>query len=210
MVSRGVAFWQDPQRAQGTCTARIFLATLDARLIALDAADGRPCREFGEAGTIDLLRGVEGVVDPWEYNVTSPPAIAGDRVIVGASIVDIIRRIQPSGAVRAFDARSGRLAWRFDTIPRDQQPGVETWEGGSWRRTAGPTYGRRSPWTRRVGGLFCPSAAPAPITTGAIGPAPTIRPRWWLSMRTRAGASGTSRPCITTYGTTTSRRRRCC
>jgi quinoprotein glucose dehydrogenase len=170
MVSRGVAYWRDPQPAAGACAGRIFLATLDARLIALDAASGRPCRDFGENGTVDLLRGIEGIVDPWEYNVTSPPAIAGDRVIVGASIVDLIRRIQPSGAVRAFDARSGRLVWRFDTIARDAQPGTETWEGGSWR-----THGGANVWSSITvdsarGWVFLPVSGAGPDHYGGDRP----------------------------------------
>src|SRR5204863_340533 len=79
-----------------------FLGTLDARLIALDLATGKRCSGFGNGGDVDLLQGIENVVDPWEYNVTSPPTVVGDVVVVGSSIADIIRRIQPSGAVRGF------------------------------------------------------------------------------------------------------------
>ena len=170
MVSRGVAFWQDPQRIQGTCAGRIYLATLDARLIALDAATGRVCPDFGAGGTVDLLQGIEGVVDAWEYNVTSPPAIAGDRVIVGASIVDLIRRIQPSGAVRAFDARTGRLAWRFDTIPRATQFGVETWEGDSWRQHGGANVWSSMSVDVARGWVFLPVGAAGPDHYGGDRP----------------------------------------
>jgi quinoprotein glucose dehydrogenase len=170
MVSRGVAFWQDSRRAQGACAGRIFLATLDARLIALDAASGRPCRDFGEGGSVDLLRGIEGVVDPWEYNVTSPPAIAADRVIVGASVVDLVRRIQPSGAVRAFDARTGRLAWRFDSIPREEQPGVETWEADSWRRHGGANVWSSITVDSARGWVFLPVSSAGPDHYGGDRP----------------------------------------
>ncbi|MGH7898951.1 MAG: pyrroloquinoline quinone-dependent dehydrogenase, partial [Candidatus Binatia bacterium] len=106
-------------------------------LIALDLERGTPCPSFGDRGTVDLLRGIENVVDPWEYNMTSPPTVVADVVVVGSSIADIIRRIQPSGAVRGFDARSGALRWRFDTIPRRGQVGIETWKAGGWRKTGG-------------------------------------------------------------------------
>ena len=95
----------------------MYLATLDARLIALDARTGRPCPDFGRGGTVDLLVGVEHLTNPWEYNVTSPVTVVGDVVIVGSSIADVVRRVQPSGAVRAYDARTGRQSWRFNTIP---------------------------------------------------------------------------------------------
>ena len=136
LISRGVAYWRDPAR-RGPCASRIFLATLDGRLIALDARTGQPCADFGEEGTVNLLDGIEGLVDPWEYNVTSPATVVGDAVIVGSAIADIIRRIQPSGAVRAYHARSGALIWRFDTIPKQGEFGTNTWEDESWRHHGG-------------------------------------------------------------------------
>jgi quinoprotein glucose dehydrogenase len=136
MINRGVAYWRDANGA-GSCGSRIFLATLDARLIALDPATGQRCASFGRSGEVNLLDGIENVVDPWEYNVTSPPTVVGDIIVVGSSIADIVRRIQPSGAVRAYDAKSGKLVWRFDPVPRQEQFGVETWERGSWRESGG-------------------------------------------------------------------------
>lgn len=130
MVSRGVASWTDSS-AVAPCAARVFLGTLDARLIALDAETGRRCAGFGRDGVVDLTTGIQGLVDPWEYQVTSPPTVVGNHVIVGSSIADMIRRVQPSGAVRAFDARTGRLVWRFDPVPRAGDPAISTWEGGS-------------------------------------------------------------------------------
>ena len=128
-INRGVAYWRDPA-ATGTCAARVFLATLDARLIALDAATGRPCDGFGERGTVDLLAGLAPVHDSWEYNVTSPGTVIGDRIVVGSSIADVLRADAPPGDVRAFDIRTGALAWTFHTIPRAGEPGHETWENG--------------------------------------------------------------------------------
>ena len=130
MVNRGVAFWRDGDRV-GDCAKRVFLATLDARLIALDFATGQRCADFGIRGEINLLDGIEHVVDDWEFNVTSPPTVIGNIVVVGSSLADEVRRIQPSGAVRAFDARSGKLLWRFNTIPKAGEFGVDTWQDGS-------------------------------------------------------------------------------
>jgi quinoprotein glucose dehydrogenase len=136
MINRGVGYWRDANGA-GSCGSRIFLATLDARLIALDLANGQRCTSFGRGGEVNLLDGIENVVDPWEYNVTSPPTVVGNIIVVGSSIADIVRRIQPSGAVRAYDAKTGRLVWRFDPVPHQEQFGVETWERGSWRESGG-------------------------------------------------------------------------
>ena len=126
MINRGVAYWHDPN-AEGVCGSRVFLGTLDARLIAIDVKTGRPCIDFGNTGAVNLLDGIEHLVDPWEYNVTSPPTVVGDHVIVGSSIADITRRIMPSGAVRAYNARTGALVWRFNTIPQAGEYGNETW-----------------------------------------------------------------------------------
>ncbi len=133
-ANRGVATWLDPAAGPGTaCRRRIFLATVDSRLLALDAATGRPCADFGAAGTVDLQRDLLHQPEyVGEYEVTSPPAIAGDLVIVGSAIADNHRVNAPSGVVRAYDARTGRERWSFDPIPRTPgAPGRETWKGTS-------------------------------------------------------------------------------
>ncbi|HKU87682.1 MAG TPA: pyrroloquinoline quinone-dependent dehydrogenase [Casimicrobiaceae bacterium] len=118
LVNRGVSLWIDADRAQGDrCRTRIFVATIDARLIALDAATGTPCSDFGERGQVDLARGIAHSGRRREYAVTSAPAITNDLVIVGSSIADNERVDSPSGVVRAFDARSGALRWKWDPIP---------------------------------------------------------------------------------------------
>ena len=147
MVSRGVAFWRDSSLT-GSCSQRIFATTLDSRLIALDSETGKPCSGFGVRGTVNLIEGIDGIVDPWEYNLTSPPTVVGNSVIVGSSIVDLIRRVQPSGAVRAFDARTGLLKWRFNTIPRSGEAGSETWANESWK-----THGGANVWSMMTADL---------------------------------------------------------
>jgi quinoprotein glucose dehydrogenase len=131
-INRGVAAWRAPDGAgAGACATRLFLATLDARLFALDASTGAPCTGFGEAGAVNLLAGLAPVADPWEYGVTSPPTVVGDVVVVGSSIADLLRPNAPPGDVRGFDARTGALRWTFHTIPHAGEPGAETWEQGA-------------------------------------------------------------------------------
>src|SRR5213592_257219 len=84
-ASRGVAFWRDPlsgtERGTGgeACARRIIAATIDARLIALDAATGKPCTGFGSGGAVDLRTGLRAAPDEFAfYEVTSPPAVVGD------------------------------------------------------------------------------------------------------------------------------------
>lgn len=92
MVNRGVAFWPTGG-GEGVCARRVFLATLDARLIALDFVTGQRCVDFGTREEVNLLDGIEHLVDDWEYNVTSLPTVIGDVVAVGSSLADEVRRI---------------------------------------------------------------------------------------------------------------------
>jgi quinoprotein glucose dehydrogenase len=133
-VSRGVSLWVDEQSApSAACHARVFAPTLDGRLLALDAATGKACMDFGEQGAVNLLKDIRSQFqegDEWRnYLVTSPPAILDDKVIVGSSIGDNRAVLEELGTVRAFDARSGRLAWSWDPIPRDpSNPVYKEWD----------------------------------------------------------------------------------
>jgi len=130
-TSRGVSLWVDARAASGTCAERIFIATIDGRLIALDAASGVPCATFGSAGTVSLRAGLRNrPSEEAEYEVTSPPAIINDLVVVGSAIADNSRTDLASGEVRAFDARTGALRWTWDPIPQDSTDAAwRTWIG---------------------------------------------------------------------------------
>jgi len=130
LVNRGVTLWTDPGRVgSDVCSRRIFLATIDARLFALDAITGRPCADFGSAGQIDLTGGIANIARRGEYEETSAPAIVDNLVIVGSSIADNDRVESPSGVVRAFDARTGALRWSWNPIPQSIAP---TGAGNAW------------------------------------------------------------------------------
>jgi quinoprotein glucose dehydrogenase len=128
-VSRGVSLWVDSATAANApCHARIFAPTLDGRLLALDAATGKLCRDFGDQGRIDLLQGIGSIDKPgtgWRnYLVTSPPAIVDDKVIVGSSIGDNRAVVSERGTVRAFDARTGKEVWSWDPISPTEPTGA--------------------------------------------------------------------------------------
>ncbi|MGA8028352.1 MAG: pyrroloquinoline quinone-dependent dehydrogenase, partial [Bryobacteraceae bacterium] len=131
-ANRGVSTWKS-----ATGQRRIFIATIDARLIAVDAVTGRPCPGFGENGIVDLRRGLRMGRGSYEdYEETSPPAIVGDTLVVGSGIADNVWTDMPSGEVRAFDALTGKLKWSWDPIPMNPvAPGAETWKNGSEART---------------------------------------------------------------------------
>ncbi len=133
---RGVAYHAaaaEPEEA-GACAARILVATMDARLIAVDAQTGTRCAGFGQGGEVSLLEGL-GEVSPGQYYVTSPPTVAGGRVIVGAAVFDNLTLDAPSGVIRAFDAQSGALAWAWD-MGRPERTGAPA---------PGETYTRNTP-----------------------------------------------------------------
>jgi quinoprotein glucose dehydrogenase len=118
VTSRGVSGWRDPEASAGApCAARIFTGTIDGRLIALDAASGRPCASFGDGGEVALWRlaGVEpGEVG--DYQVTSAPAVVRDRLVVGPSSGDNWSVDTGDGSVRAFDTRTGKPVWEWSPL----------------------------------------------------------------------------------------------
>lgn len=132
VTSRGVSAWRDSSAKVGqACALRIFLGTLDARLMALDGATGKPCGDFGTDGEVDLAGGVK-IRDPGDYQVTSAPAIVKNLVITGSSIGDNRAVSVERGMVRAFDARNGQLRWSFDPIPWGLKTTPRTGAGNAW------------------------------------------------------------------------------
>jgi len=132
--SRGVSAWTDAhKKATEPCKLRIFIGTLDARLIALDGETGKPCPDFGTNGTVDLNKNAATQTE-WTggYQVTSPPAIVGNLVIVGSSIADNWRVDTGRGVVRAFDAKTGALRWSWDPIPWAEKTNPRTGAGNAW------------------------------------------------------------------------------
>jgi quinoprotein glucose dehydrogenase len=122
---RGVAYWNG-----GENDRRVFTVTPGFYLVSLDAETGLPKREFGEAGIVDLRRGLRGPMDNVEAGSSSPPLVIGDVVVVGPAGGVGARpnaKSQVKLDVRGFDARTGRLLWTFHTIPEKGEFGYDTW-----------------------------------------------------------------------------------
>ncbi|MBM4184502.1 MAG: pyrroloquinoline quinone-dependent dehydrogenase [Gemmatimonadetes bacterium] len=128
---RGVAYWKDSRSDD----ARIFWATHDMRLVALNAKTGELYPDFGQGGFVDMSVSLGRDIEVERYTHSSPVAIARDVVVVGSIVQDtyLTRREATPGHVRGFDARTGEMKWRFHTIPQEGEFGAETWENGSWR-----------------------------------------------------------------------------
>ncbi len=138
---RGVTWWSDGD------DARIFIATGDNRLIALDARTGKPVSAFGAGGEVDLgTVGLQRAVtrNPTDvFGSTSPPIICRDTLVVGQYIHDrSVQEVMPPGDVRGFDVRTGALKWTFRVIPQAGEPGYETWAPGTAEKS-----GNGNVWT---------------------------------------------------------------
>jgi quinoprotein glucose dehydrogenase len=130
IANRGVTSWIDEEAlSDSPCRHRIFVGTLDARLIALDGATGETCKDFGEGGEIWLDRDVGATVGDWViYTITSPPVAVDDVLVIGSAIGDNQAVESELGIVRGIDARTGEERWRWDPIPRNEQdPAYTTW-----------------------------------------------------------------------------------
>src|SRR5438876_792374 len=129
-ASRGVSTWLD-ESAPAVCRRRIFVATAQSQLFALDARDGRSCAGFGRSGMVDLKAGLRiSPFEPGAYSMTSPPVVVNGLVITGSSVADNSRPNPASGEVRAYDARTGAIRWTWDPIPQDpKDPAFSEWRG---------------------------------------------------------------------------------
>jgi len=136
LSGRGVSYWTD-----GRGDERIIYVTTGYRLVELNAKTGAVISSFGADGIVDLKVGVvKGVnqqinLETGEIGVHTAPTVVGDVVIVGSSMKEgatVPTHNNTKGLVRAFDVRTGKQLWRFNTIPGPGEPGNETWENNSW------------------------------------------------------------------------------
>jgi quinoprotein glucose dehydrogenase len=147
LSGRGVSYWTD-----GRGDERIVYVTTGYRLVELNAKTGAPVPSFGKDGIVDLKMGVvkgkgEAIdLETGEIGVHSTPAVARDVIIVGSAMREgatVSTHNNTKGLVRAFDARTGKQLWQFNTIPRPGEFGNDTWENESWA-----TNGNVGVWTQ--------------------------------------------------------------
>lgn len=114
----------------------VIFGTTDARLVALNAKTGKPVPGFGNEGSVNLKDGVLNGFPNAFYDLSSPPAIYKNLIITGAHTQES-PSLGASGDTRAWDAHTGKLVWRFHSVPRPGETGHETWEGDSWQGRSG-------------------------------------------------------------------------
>ena len=175
-LCRGVAYWEDSDAAAGaSCRHRVFTSTNDLRLIGIDALSGKPCEGFGAAGVVDVRPDIyDDAPDLKEGDVqfSAPPVTIADLVVIGSSDNSKFWRADsPRGEVRAYDARTGVLRWKFDPIPHE----AEGAEALGWTRAGLEQTGGANVWSMMSsdparGLLFLPTATAAPNNFGGHRP----------------------------------------
>jgi quinoprotein glucose dehydrogenase len=154
-VHRGVAAWRDGTRLRILLNSRW-------RLIALDAKTGEPVSTFGTKGVVDLTVGLRRPVNRKHYTNTSPPVVYRNLVILGNGVGDrLTYKGDPPGDVRAFDARTGKQVWRFNTVPGPGEFGHETWGGESWKTTGHTNVWAPMALDESRGLLYLPVSTPS-------------------------------------------------
>jgi glucose dehydrogenase len=125
--ARGMSWWTDGKES------RLFAGVMNF-LYCLDPATGKPIPSFGESGRVDLRKDLRGNFEEQSIALTTPGVVYKDLIIVGGRNPET--HPAPPGDIRAFNVRTGKLVWRFHTIPHPGEPGYETWPPEAWK-TAG-------------------------------------------------------------------------
>jgi quinoprotein glucose dehydrogenase len=164
LSGRGLSYWSD-----GKGDDRIIYVTTGYRLISLDAKTGARIASFGKDGVVDLKTGVvhgsgqQIDLETGDIGLHSTPAVVKDVVIVGAAHKEgmtVKTHDNSKGLVRAFNVRTGKLLWTFNTIPRPGEFGNETWHNNSWAAN-----GNTGVWTQisvdeELGLVYLPVESP--------------------------------------------------
>jgi len=147
LSGRGLSYWSD-----GRGDDRVIYVTTGYRLVSLNARTGAAISSFGTNGVVDLKRGaVFGAgqqidLETGEIGLHATPTVTKDVVIVGSSFREgatVGTHNNTKGLVRAFDVRTGKLLWTFNTIPLPGEFGNDTWERDSWA-----VNGNNGVWTQ--------------------------------------------------------------
>ena len=150
--NRGVTYWESGDDKRILFTAR-------HQLFALDARTGKLLPSFGEAGKVDMRRGLGRDVRRISISATSPGTIYKDLIILGSSTSEAL----PSapGDIRAFDVRTGEERWSFHTIPRPGEFGYETWPKDAWKYIGGANSWPGLSLDTERGIVYCPTGSAA-------------------------------------------------
>jgi len=150
--NRSVVYW-----SEGTDT-RLFVA-VQSFLYAVDTRTGKAILSFGKDGRIDLREGLGRDPEKQSIVLTSPGIIYKDLLIVGGRTPEALPA--PTGDIRAFDARTGKLRWSFHTIPHPGEYGYETWPKDAWTYTGSANNWAGMAVDQKRGILYVPTGSAA-------------------------------------------------
>src|SRR6266853_578298 len=165
LSGRGLAYWTD-----GKGDDRVVYVTTGYRLVELNAHNGAMIASFGKDGIVDLKVGVvygtgqQIDLETGEIGIHSTPVVVKDTVIIGSSMKEgqtPVTHNNTKGLVRAFDVRTGKLIWTFNTIPRPGEFGNDTWENGSWAINCNTGVGTQITVDEDLGLVYLPVATPS-------------------------------------------------
>jgi len=155
LKNRGVAYWQadNPQKG-AACQKIVYIGTMDAKLYGVDADTGKPCASFGKNGMVDINQW-NTINNKWPLSLLQPPTVYHDTLFLGWAGRDWTDQTDPPGTVFALDARTGKLKWTFDALPKE----------------AIPTTGTANVWASmsidpKLGLLYIPVSSPSPNMYG--------------------------------------------
>lgn len=152
-VNRGVVFWVDG------ADRRILYAN-DHFLHAIDAKSGHRIPTFGKDGSVDLKADLGRDVSGLSLQVTTPGVVFRDLLIMGMRLGEGPAPAAP-GHIRAYNVRSGKLVWRFNTIPQPGEFGYETWPPNAYRHIGGANVWSGFALDEKRGLVFCPTGSAA-------------------------------------------------
>ena len=187
LSGRGLAYWTDGKQE------RILYVTPGYRLVALDAATGQRVAAFGTGGVVDLKSNFDGQqldLTNAPVGLHSTPIVAGNIVLVGAAFetgANPKSRRNVRGAVRGFDARSGKLLWTFRTVPQPGEVGNETWENDSWAYSGNTGVWAQISVDEELGLAYLPVELPTHDYYGGARPGNTLFGESLVAVDVRTG-----------------------
>ncbi len=151
---RGINYWQSSDGSD-----RRLLISFASNLEAINAANGKLITSFGKDGTVSLKEGLGR--DPnsmRQIQSGTPGVVFEDLIILGSSTGEDYG--SPPGDIRAYDVRTGRMAWIFHTIPHPGEPGHETWPKDAWKSAGGVNCWGEMSVDEKAGIVYIPTGAP--------------------------------------------------
>mgnify|MGYP006272828989 CR=1 FL=1 len=173
LSGRGLAYWTDGKEE------RVIYVTPGYRMVALDAKTGNPVPGFGRAGIVDLKTEFDQDLDldTAPVGLHATPIVAGNVVLVGAAFetgANPKSRRNVKGAVRGYDARTGKRLWMFRTIPQPGEVGSETWENDSWAYSGNTGVWAQISVDEELGLAYLPVELPTHDYYGGARPGNTL------------------------------------